>query len=147
MSQHRLKAAVAASLMSCAILAAPVIASACCPSDGNTTPKSSQGLGQSFPQSIDLSTDPLYQVYKFERDGVQYLQINDAAGVVRAAIGRIGDTLWVLPVGADADRVDVPGTPTLAIGSGVVIYRGTGVEIRKYQGASGETWSINPEAP
>ncbi|MCW1777265.1 hypothetical protein NB693_23345 [Pantoea ananatis] len=33
------------------------------------------------------------------RDGVTYLQINDATGVVRAAVGRINETLWVLPMG------------------------------------------------
>jgi hypothetical protein len=146
MSHHRVPAAVAASLLGCAILAAPAIAFACCPSGGNTDPKASQGLGESFPPAADLAADPAWQVYTFERDGIQYLQINDSAGVVRAAVGSIGGTRWVLPVGKDADRVGLPGDAPTAAGTGVVIYRGPDVEIRRHQGTNGDSWSIVPGA-
>ncbi len=144
MSHHRVPAAVAASLLGCAVLAAPAIASACCPSDGHTAPKASQGLGEAFPPAADLAADPAWQVYSFERDGIHYLQINDASGVVRAAVGSIGGTRWVLPVGKDADRVALPGDAATAAGTGVVIYRGPDVEIRRHQGATGDSWSIVP---
>lgn len=144
MSHHRVPAAVAASLLGCAMLAAPSIASACCPSGGNTAPKASLGLGEAFPPAADLAADPAWQVYTFERDGIQYLQINDAAGVVRAAVGSIGGTRWVLPVGKDADRVGLPGDATMPAGTGVVIYRGPQVEILRHQGANGDSWSIVP---
>lgn len=78
-----------------------------CPDDGHGAPKVDIGLGESFPQAPDLAPDPAWQVYQFERDGIRYVQINDANGNVRAAVGRIDNTFWVMPIGSDADRVSI----------------------------------------
>ncbi|GLQ47016.1 hypothetical protein GCM10007862_20670 [Dyella lipolytica] len=64
------------------------------------------GLGQSWPNAPDVSVNPHWHAFVFERDGVRYIQINDRNGTVHAVIGRVGDTLFALPVGVDARRVD-----------------------------------------
>jgi hypothetical protein len=114
-----------------------------CPDDGNWNPKASQGLGQSFPETVDLAADPAWHVYEFERDGVRYTQINDHSGVVRAAAGRIGGTFWVMPIGADADRVSVPGD-TMPSGMFRMLYRSNEVEVLIYQEDVRESWFIRP---
>jgi hypothetical protein len=100
----------------------------CSCSDGHGAPQAATGLGQQYPQATDLAADPAWQVYEFERDGIRYLQINDASGQVRAATGRIGGTFWVMPIGSDADRVGVDGrTPLVA--NARVLYRSSDTEV------------------
>lgn len=65
----------------------------------------STGLGQAWPNTADVSLSPHYHVYVFTRDGIRYIQINDANGVVRGAIATAGDEVLVLPIGVDAARV------------------------------------------
>lgn len=73
------------------------------------------GLGQSWPNALDQSADPNWHVYVFERDGMRYIQVNDRNGTVHAAIGRAGNTLFALPVRADAQYVEVaPAANTTA---------------------------------
>jgi hypothetical protein len=69
------------------------------------------------------------------------LQINDSAGVVRVAVGRIDTTFWVLPIGADADRVSVHGqaSPT---GTPTQVYLGPDVEIVLYEEGDRQNWWI-----
>ncbi|WP_205744397.1 hypothetical protein [Dyella sp. M7H15-1] len=65
----------------------------------------STGLGQAWPNAIDVSASPHYHVYVFVRDGIRYVQVNDLNGTVRAAVA-IGDhEVLVLPVGVDAQYV------------------------------------------
>lgn len=111
-----------------------------CPSDGNSAP-AAMGLGESFPQADDLAVDPAWQIYEFERDGIRYTQINDSAGNVRAATGRIGETLWVMPIGRDADRVALPGD-SMPVGQPRVLYRSVEVEVVLYQDGSQQRWLI-----
>ncbi|HUA80464.1 MAG TPA: hypothetical protein VL997_08845, partial [Dyella sp.] len=68
------------------------------------------GLGQSWPNAPDRSASPYWHAYVFERHGVRYIQINDRNGTVHAAIGRVGDTLFALPVGMDAQHVGITTT-------------------------------------
>jgi hypothetical protein len=65
------------------------------------------GLGQAWPNAVDLSHSPSWHVYVFERDGIRYIQINDRNGTVHAALGQTGDTVFALPVGVDSDHVTV----------------------------------------
>jgi hypothetical protein len=116
-------------------------ASACCPSGGVGEPAPSNGLGQINPPSIDLAPHSPWQVYEFERDGIRYLQINDSAGVVRVAVGRIDTTFWVLPIGADADRVSVQGQ-ALPTGTPTQVYLGPDVEIVLYEEGDHQSWWI-----
>lgn len=134
----------ALALLACAAIISPVAWAKCgCPDDGNWNPAASRGLGESFPTAADLVADPAWQVYEFQRDGIRYVQVNDQAGVVRAAAGRIGGTAWVMPIGADADRVAVPGDATPS-GTPRVLYRGSDVEVVLYQDGAQSRWMIRP---
>lgn len=77
------------------------------------------GLGQSWPNAQDVSSNPNYHVYVFVRDGVRYLQVNDSAGKVRGAVATAGGQFLVLPLGSDSQRVSTPQTPATQVPSGV----------------------------
>jgi hypothetical protein len=118
-----------------------------CPSDGRDKPSAATGLGEAMPKASDLAGDPAWQVYEFQRDGIRYLQINDAANSARAAIGQIGATAWVLPIGRDADRVTIQAdaSPTTA---GRVVYRDDMVEVMYVRQSNQERWIVRPtESP
>lgn len=112
-------------------------------SDGRDKPRAVNGLGESLPNTMDLSSDPNWQVYAFERDGIRYLQINDGANNARAAIGMIGTTAWVLPIGQDADRVVVSGTGA-PVTAGRVVYRDEDVEVMHHLDSDRDKWIVRP---
>ncbi|MBB5944028.1 hypothetical protein GGR64_003633 [Xanthomonas arboricola] len=112
-------------------------AQTCCPSGGHGVV--GKGLGESVPQALNLATDSAWRIYEFSRDGVNYLQINDANGVVRAAVGRIGKTLWVLPMGSDVARVTVTAAPVVP---GRVVYRTADVVVRLRADGRGDAWEV-----
>lgn len=112
-------------------------AQSCCPSGGHGVV--SKGLGESVPKALNLATDSAWRVYEFSRDGVNYLQINDASGMVRAAVGRIGKTLWVLPMGSDVGRVSLTASPAMP---SRVIYRTADVVVRLRSDARGDAWEV-----
>lgn len=129
-------------LLAGALMGLPALSWACCPSDGHTAPKAAAtGLGDAYPPSADLASDPQWQVYEFERDGVGYVQINDANGRVRAAAGRIAGTFWVMPMGSDADRVSLPDD-ALPTGRARVLYRGRDVEVVLFEDEVRPRWVI-----
>lgn len=133
-------------LLACASIVVPSVALACCPDDGQTTPKAATGLGDAFPPSTNLSTDPSWRVYEFERDGVRYVQINDAIGNVRAAAGMISGTSWVMPIGSDADRVFLLND-LLPSGRARVLYQGRDVEVVLIEGQSRPRWIVRALPP
>lgn len=63
------------------------------------------GLGQSWPNATDISRNPHWHVYVFHLHGIDYVQINDLNGTVRAAVGTANGVAIVLPVGVDALQV------------------------------------------
>lgn len=118
-------------------------AAQCCPSGGSGVPQgktASTGLGEAAPAAANLSVDPAWSVYQFQRDGITYLQINDARGNVRAAVGRIGDTAWVMPMGRDVDAVTIASSAT----AGAVVYSSADFVVRVVSGANGVSWMIVP---
>ena len=136
---------LSSALVVCALFASP-LANACCPDGGGGAPITTSGLGESFPVAADVAADPAWQVYEFERDGVRYIQVNDQSGAVRAAVGSIGNTFWVLPIGSDADRVRIPGQP-LPNMQGRTLYRSNQVEVVLYRSGDGDRWAIRtPDA-
>jgi hypothetical protein len=90
----------------------------CCPGGGGA-PKAGSGLGETTP----------------------YMQINDSSGKVRAAVGRIDDVLWVMPIGTDVDRVSVDAAPAVSTPA-KVLYRGTDVEVILRRTTNGDYWEV-----
>ena len=58
-----------------------------------------QGLGESFPNSKNVSESRNFRVYEFKKDGITYVQINNLNGEVLTAIGLAGNDTFVLPIG------------------------------------------------
>jgi len=138
------------SILSVALFAVSLLMSSqvfaqCCPTGGGA-PKAASGLGQSAPPATDLAVDPEWQVYEFERGGVRYTQVNDSTGKVRAAVGRIDDVFWVMPIGGDADRVSVDALP-VSSSQRKVLYRTNDVEVVLHRTATGDYWEVRqPDA-
>lgn len=91
----------------------------------------STGLGQSWPNAADVSLNPHYHVYRFVRDGIQYIQINDLGGTVHAAVASAPGTVLALPIGVDATKVitAVVNTPAIASSNAVTVYQDTTVSV------------------
>ncbi len=125
-----------------ASMASPLASAQCgCPSDKNGAPKAPFGLGLPFPDAPDMAPNPAWQVYEFERDGIRYLQVNDRFGIVRVAVGHIGGTFWVLPIGTDADRVAVAGDAVPA-GIPTILYSSAELQVTLYRNGNEERWLV-----
>lgn len=74
-----------------------------------TTPAA--GLGQSWPNAADVSSNPNYHVYVFVLNGIKYIQVNDLNGTVHAAVGTANGTAIVLPIGVDSQNVATSQSP------------------------------------
>ena len=133
-----------------AAVASPLVSAQCgCPSDKNGAPAPkapSGGLGLPFPAAPDMAPDPAWQVYEFERDGIRYLQVNDRQGIVRAVVGHIDSTFWVLPIGSDADRVAVAGDAAPA-GIPATLYRSADLQVILYKNGSEDRWLVRKPLP
>jgi hypothetical protein len=70
------------------------------------------GLGQSWPNAADQSASPQWHVYVFYLNGVEYIQVNDLNGTVHAAVGTVGSTTIVLPIGVDSQNVNTSSVTT-----------------------------------
>lgn len=98
---------------------------------GTVTPQAT-GLGQSWPNAPDVSASARYHVYRFERAGVRYVQVNDLGGAVRGAIAFAGSDILSLPVGSDANRWITPTEgvwTSSAMHGGEPVYRDGAVTI------------------
>ncbi|MDY0953465.1 hypothetical protein [Stenotrophomonas rhizophila] len=125
------------------ILAAiPMIASA--QSDDHGVQLAKRGLGQSQPMALDLSLDPNWRLYGFQRDGISYYQINDLAGRVQVIIGSADDVFWVLPAGESTAKVSLP-TQHVQLPTGVtrsLVYRGAEFSLVLYGSGVNAVWSV-----
>ena len=72
------------------------------------------GLGQSWPNAQDVSTNPNFHVYVFAMGGVQYIQVNDLNGNVLGSVGTAGGQFITLPIGRFAQQVVTPSQPASA---------------------------------
>jgi hypothetical protein len=57
------------------------------------------GLGMVMPPSPDVSLNRNFHVYKMQKDGVTYIQINSRNGAVVTALALTGDGYSQLPLG------------------------------------------------
>jgi hypothetical protein len=94
----------------------------------SAAPSPSTGLGQAWPNATDVSTSPHFHAYLFTRDGIEYVQINDLHGSVRAAFAVAPGTVLMLPIGVDAAQA---GTTNDAVSSGTTetVYQDKAVSI------------------
>ena len=117
------------------------------PSDFHGKPLATTGLGQSAPLAVNLSQDPAWLLYGFQRDGVMYLQVNDLTGNVQLIIGNAGGTYFVLPAGNNPAKVSLPeqriGVPAGAVRS--QIYQANDFSLVRYRSGDEVVWSV--EAP
>ncbi|WP_313179718.1 hypothetical protein [Stenotrophomonas sp.] len=117
------------------------------PSDFHGKPLATAGLGQSAPLAVNLSQDPAWLLYGFQRDGVTYLQVNDLMGNVQLIIGNAGGTYFVLPAGSNRAKVSLPeqriGVPAGAVRS--QIYQASDFSLVRYRSGDEVVWSV--EAP
>jgi hypothetical protein len=138
---------LSAAALLCALIASPFASAGCgCPADGHGAPivppvMGGAGMGESFPPTVDVAPDAAWQVYEFSRDGIRYVQVNDKAGRVRAAVGRIDGMFWVLPIGGDVDRVSISPEISPAANSRL-IYRSNEVEVVFYRSGNQDRWII-----
>jgi hypothetical protein len=95
------------------------------------------GLGQSWPNTADVSAAPNWHVYVFRLNGVKYVQINDLGGTVHAALGTANGTTIVLPVGVDAQNVTT--TATAASSSVQVVYQDAEIIVTATPQSNGAT--------
>jgi hypothetical protein len=72
------------------------------------------GLGQSWPNASDVSTNPNFHVYVFAMGGVEYIQVNDLNGNVLGSVGTAGGQFITLPIGRFAQQVVTPSQPASA---------------------------------
>jgi hypothetical protein len=89
------------------------------------------GLGQAWPNVTDVSASPHWHVYTFQRGGINYVQINDLNGNVRAAFGTSDGDFLALPIGVDASRLATPQDPLPVPESttGETVYRDGAVQV------------------
>ncbi|MDR6938069.1 MULTISPECIES: hypothetical protein [unclassified Luteibacter] len=81
------------------------------------------GLGQSWPNTTDISANSGYHVYKFKKGNITYFQVNDANGTVRGAFMRtVTGDITGLPIGTDAsnlatadDRLPAPASTAYTV--------------------------------
>lgn len=86
------------------------------------------GLGQAWPNAVDVSLSPHWHVYVFVLNGVKYIQVNDINGNVIGAVGTAGGQFITLPIGEDAQYVSTPqetvaNTPSINASTLTTVYR------------------------
>jgi len=128
-----------------ALSSMPLVAAAgCCPSDGNGVTMAKSGMGDSNPVAANLSQDPNWLVFGFERDGIRYYQVNDLTGQVRVILGRIEDQFFTLPAGKAAVRTSLP-SQRLALPANAVrheVYRRPEFSLVVYGDGADAIWSV-----
>lgn len=125
-----------------------VAAAACCPSDGNGIALAKSGMGESLPLAVNLSQDPNWLVYGFERDGISYYQVNDLAGQVRVIVGKIDDQFFTLPAGKSPAGTSLPSQRLVVPGNAVrrEVYRRAEFALAVYGQGNDTIWSVEVPA-
>jgi len=81
------------------------------------------GLGSSQPNTPDVTANPQFHVYRWNMNGVTYVQVNDIVGNPVLAFGAAGNgQVLVLPVGNPAS-VTVVAPAANASTAGATVYK------------------------
>ncbi|WP_258317486.1 hypothetical protein [Stenotrophomonas rhizophila] len=135
------------SVVGAVVLAAiPMLAVA--QSDFHGSPLAQRGLGQSNPETLNLSEDPNWLVYGFERNGISYYQVNDLAGQVRVIVGKVDDQFFTLPAGKSPARTSLPSQRLVVPGNVVrrEVYRRAEFALVAYGQGNDAIWSAEVPA-
>jgi hypothetical protein len=97
------------------------------------------GLGQAWPNAADVSANPNWHVYVFVLNGIEYVQVNDLNGTVHAAIGTVGGTTIVLPVGVDAQNVSTTQSSGTTASGTVTVYSDAATTVTATPQSNGTT--------
>lgn len=95
----------------------------------------STGLGQSWPNTTDVSVSPNWHAYVFVLGGVQYIQVNDLNGNVIGAVGTANGQFITLPIGTSAQLVSTPQQPAAMattaqpVAAPTTVYMDTAVQV------------------
>lgn len=133
------------------LIATPIVSQACCLTDddrGVQMPRT--GLAERSPTAPDVSQHPDWSVYRFERDGIQYLQVNHSSSEVELAIGKLDDAYWTLPMGRQDALVLLPHQrKNVPSGTGrITVFSGEDFALRRYDSGEDAVWSVEEvEAP
>lgn len=85
----------------------------------------SAGLGQSWPNTVDVSLSPSLHAYVFVLRGVKYVQVNDINGNVLGAVGTADGDFITLPIGRFSNLVTTPQAPETDATSAVPVAAAT----------------------
>lgn len=96
----------------------------------------SSGLGQAWPNVADQSQSPNWHAYVFYLNGIEYVQINDVYGNVQGAVGTVGGSRFVLPIGSNAQNV-VANASSSAASTGTTVYQDANITILAVTTANG----------
>jgi hypothetical protein len=103
------------------------------------------GLGQAWPNAVDVSASPNWHVYVFVLNGIEYIQVNDLDGRVIGAVASAGGQFITLPVGEDAQYVSTPQQraaqplPPTSTARGTTVYRDSSTVITATPQSNGVT--------
>lgn len=86
------------------------------------------GLGKHWPNATDVSHSANFHAYRFDRDGVEYVQVNAQDGTPQLAVASGGGTILVLPVGVPG-AVTVVTADTARAAAGVTVYTDTTIQV------------------
>lgn len=87
----------------------------------------SAGLGQSWPNTVDVSRSPSLHAYVFMLRGVKYVQVNDINGNVLGAVGTANGDFITLPIGRFSNLVKTPQGPAAEATAAVPVAAPTAV--------------------
>lgn len=99
----------------------------------------SNGLGQSWPNAPDQSASPRFHVYVFTKDGVRFIQVNDAVGQVKGALATAGGQMLALPMGSGSQLVTkaAPTAASTPLPTDETVYRDDDITITARQQTNG----------
>ena len=86
------------------------------------------GLGKRWPNAADQSRIPSFHAYRFDRDGIAYVQVNAQDGSPLLALAAGNGVILKLPVGIP-DAVIVTDAATAQAAAGTVVYVDGGVQV------------------
>lgn len=108
-----------------------------------------QGMGAARPATKDVSQSPRWHVYRFIRDGINYVQVNDLGNQVRMGVATANGLYLVLPMGSDAGSVSTPDAPVRSgqLSHAEVVYRDGVTQVAVAVNGKGQyVWSVTSVA-